>query len=295
MTPAELVPLALKASVFVLVFTIGLGTTPSELAEAIRRPRKLLKSLFAMNIVMPIVALAIVALFELRRPTEIMLIALALAPVPPLLPKKMVRAGGGHAYVMALLFAASLFAIISIPIAGRVLNIIAPVEISIPTGMIAKLIVLTVLAPTVVGMVFNLAAPKIARKIEGPLGGVATILVLLAGLLIAIKVGPTIAIQFGDGTLAALAAFVLIGLAVGHLIGGPEPRDRSVLALATATRHPGIAMAIASLTFPAETALLTTVLLYLVMGIVLGLPYVIWRRHTLSGGPDAGTQADQSR
>lgn len=295
MTPAELVPLVLKASVSVLVFTIGLGTIPSELTEVIRRPSKLLKSLFAMNIVMPIVALVIVTLFELRRPIEIMLIALALAPVPPLLPKKMVRAGGGHAYVMALLFAASLFAIISIPIAGRVLDVIAPADIDIPAGMIAKLIIVTVLAPTVAGMLFNLVAPKVARKIEGPLGSAATILVLLAGLLIAIKVGPSIVIQFGDGTLVALAAFILIGLAVGHLIGGPEPRDRSVLALATATRHPGIAMAIATLTFPAEKALLTTVLLYLVMGIVLGLPYVIWRRHTLSGDPNAAAPADQRR
>jgi BASS family bile acid:Na+ symporter len=50
----------------------------------------------------------------------------------------------------------------------------------------------------------------------------------------------------GNGTILALGAFTLAGLAAGHLLGGPNRDDCTVLALATASRHPGVALAIAS-------------------------------------------------
>jgi BASS family bile acid:Na+ symporter len=51
-----------------------------------------------------------------------------------------------------------------------------------------------------------------------------------------------------EGTLTALVVITLIWLTVGHLLGGPDEDDRTVLAFATASRHPGVAMAVASLT-----------------------------------------------
>ena len=54
-----------------------------------------------------------------------------------------------------------------------------------------------------------------------------------------------------EGTLSAIVAIVIIaicGLAVGHFLGGPDEDDRTVLAFATVSRHPGVAMAVGSLT-----------------------------------------------
>lgn len=81
-----------------------------------------------------------------------------------------------------------------------------------------------------------------------------------------------------SAVVATIAAFVLLGLAVGHLLGGPDAHDRAVLALATATRHPGIALAIGATNFPEQKAVLPAILLYVVLGAILTLPYVMWRK-----------------
>ncbi len=69
-----------------------------------------------------------------------------------------------------------------------------------------------------------------------------------------------------------------IGLAVGHWLGGPDPNDRTVLALAAASRHPGVALAISSANFPGDEAVLPALLLYLLAATVLAIPYVKWRK-----------------
>jgi len=55
-----------------------------------------------------------------------------------------------------------------------------------------------------------------------------------------------------------------------------------VLALATATRHPGIAIAIAiaHINFPNEQAVPAAVVIYLVVSAVLSVPYLAWRKNS---------------
>jgi bile acid:Na+ symporter, BASS family len=80
--------------------------------------------------------------------------------------------------------------------------------------------------------------------------------------------------------------FVLIGLAAGHLLGGPDPDDRTVLALSTATRHPGVAIAIANANFPGGKLAVAAVLLYVLVSAVVSIPYLNWikRRHAAAAG-----------
>jgi BASS family bile acid:Na+ symporter len=282
MTLAEAIVLILKSSIAVLVFTVGLGTAPRELTLLLRRPGQLVRSLVSMNVVMLALAVAIALLFPLKPSVKMVLIALALSPVPPVLPKKLLKAGGGHDYVTALLFSASVFAIVWIPLAGDVLDRIFPADVHIPPAAVAKLVAMTVLGPTLAGVVVRLLAPSLAGRIAEPLGKVATVLMLLGLVLIIAKAAPAIVAQLGDGTLLAIVAFLVLGLVTGHLLGGPTPGDRSVLALATASRHPGVAMAIAQLIFPTDKSFAATVLLYLVTGALVTLPYVNWRKKALT-------------
>ena len=78
----------------------------------------------------------------------------------------------------------------------------------------------------------------------------------------------------GNGTLLALGAFVVIGLTVGHFLGGPDPSERTVLAISTATRHPGMAMAIANANNPGNKLLFGAMLLYILCHVVLTIPYL---------------------
>jgi bile acid:Na+ symporter, BASS family len=96
---------------------------------------------------------------------------------------------------------------------------------------------------------------------------------------------PALVAQIGDFTLLAIVVFVVAGLAVGHWLGGPHPDDRTVLALSTATRHPGVAVAIAQVNAPDDHSIAAAVLLAFLVGTIVSVPYVKWRarRHSLRG------------
>jgi BASS family bile acid:Na+ symporter len=87
----------------------------------------------------------------------------------------------------------------------------------------------------------------------------------------------------GNGTLLILAIFTLVGVAVGHLLGGPDPANRTVLALATGTRHPGVALAIAGATFPDQKAVVAIVVWHLIVGGIVSGPYAKWRQRMHAG------------
>src|SRR5208282_429345 len=82
----------------------------------------------------------------------------------------------------------------------------------------------------------------------------------------------------GNGTLAAIVAFTAVGLTVGHLLGGPDPDDRTVLALATASRHPGVALLIATKNFPDQKLVAPALVLYVIVGAIASVQYTQWRR-----------------
>ena len=59
-------------------------------------------------------------------------------------------------------------------------------------------------------------------------------------------------------------------------LGGPAPANRTSLAISTATRHPGIALALAQANFPAEKLVLAALLLYLLINAIVSIPYILW-------------------
>jgi BASS family bile acid:Na+ symporter len=244
-----------------------------------------------MNLAMAVIAVVLVKVLALSLPVSITLVALTLSPVPPILPKKMIKAGGGHLYVMALLFSISLISIVWIPLAGAILDRFFVADIAIPPVPVAKVVLLTVLGPTLAGVVVRHLAPGFAQAAAPPLGVIAGVL-LLAGLaLILVKFGPAMLNLIGDRTLIGIVIFLVLGLVVGHLFGGPAPADRTVLALATAVRHPGVAMTIAQITFPGAKAVPAVVLLYLMASLVVTLPYVMWRKKAAAGAALSGRPA----
>src|SRR5262245_52730942 len=98
----QLVMLALQISVVFTVFSYGLKTTAADLLYDLKRPWLLARSLIAVFVIMPIIAFAFARLFDIRRVVEISLVALAISPVPPLLPMKETKAGGRASYALGL-------------------------------------------------------------------------------------------------------------------------------------------------------------------------------------------------
>src|SRR5262245_44833828 len=99
----QIVILALQVSIVATVFAFGLKTTSGDLLYLLRKPGLLARSLLSVFVIMPIVAVGLTSLFTFHRTVEIALVALAISPLPPILPGKEDKAGGHASYAIGLM------------------------------------------------------------------------------------------------------------------------------------------------------------------------------------------------
>src|SRR5262245_1132214 len=284
MTLAKLIPLALQASIVLMSFSIALNVSLRDITQPLRRPGLLVRSLLAMNVIMPFFAVTIWLVFDLHLVLKLAFIALALAPVPPILPKKEAKAGGRQSYIIGLLVATALASIVLVPATVGLLNWLFGVQYHVTPATVAKIVGISILAPLAAGVIVRHFAPSVADRIAGPLSIAANVLLLAACVPVLIAEWRHILSLIGNFTLVAIVAYVLVGLAVGHLLGGPDPDTRTVLALSTATRHPAIAMAILHDAPVDQKTALAAVLLVVLVGVIAAWPYVRWRARSQAEG-----------
>ena len=277
MTLQQAIGLALQVSIVMTVFSFGLMTTVGDVLYVVRRPSLLARSLVAMFVIMPIFAVALAMAFELLHPVEIVLVALAISPVPPLLPGREQKAGGHASYALGLMMIAAVLSIAIVPAEVEMVGWYLMKPFAMSSATIAGIALKAAVLPLVAGMVFRALLPDVAARIANPVGLIATALLVVGVLAILAAAFTQVISLVGNGSIVAMAAFVIVGLAVGNALGGPAADDRLVLALSTASRHPAIALAIAKANFPDEPHLGATIILYLVVSLLVGIPYQVWQ------------------
>jgi len=280
MTIAQLVPLLLQLSIAAVVIGLALEAGDGDLQSLLRRPGLFLRSVLAMNVLVPLAATAIALLFGLRPEVAAGLILLSVAPVPPVLPGKQAKAGGSGSYAIGLLMAAAVLAIVTVPLSIYLIGKVFGHELHVPAAVIAKVVGFSVILPLLIGTGLRKLAPGSASKLAKILSRAGFLVLAIGFLAILLKSWQGLVAQVGDGTLLAILAWTIVSLVVGHSLGGPDPADRSVLALASANRHPGVAMAIAGAIVTAEQkpALSAAVLFCFLVSTLLTGPYVAWRK-----------------
>lgn len=284
MDPTHLILLAVQVSILLTVFAFGLKTTLDDLALLMRRPRLLIRSLLAVFVLMPIGAVLLARAFNFPRVTEIALIALSISPMPPLLPQKEIKAGGATSYALGLMAILALLAVITVPLALAIFARLSARPLTMAPANIARIVLMTTLVPLAAGLAVNALLPRVAASIQKPVSVTAKSLLFLGAGVLLVAIAPVLWAAVGNGTLLAIFLFLAIGLAVGHVLGGPEPDQSVVLALSTACRHPGIALSIAATNFPDQN-FDGAILLYVVLGVLVGTPYVLWQRRQMRTAP----------
>jgi bile acid:Na+ symporter, BASS family len=285
----QFVILTLQLSIVSIVFSLGLTSTMADLLFLWRRPSLLLRSLVAMLVVMPVVAVGLTQWLDVRNTSEIALIAMAISPMPPLLPRREVKAGGLQPYAVSLLATLALLAIVTIPLSVQLLAVYSGKPLTTPASSVARLAFISVLLPLVAGIAVR-AWTTVGARLVQPASQLGTLLLVIGSVLLLSGTWRGIWGVIGDGTIVMVAAFVAVGLVVGRVLGGPDPRQATVLGLSTACRHPAITLSIASANFPDER-FGATVVLYLLVGLVLLAPYVIWSRVRIAAGEGSSKPA----
>ena len=282
MSLAQLIPIVLAISIGLIVFCLALRTQPGDLSSLLRNPSLLVRSVLAMNVIMPVLAAGIATLSRLPAEVRVALILLAVSPVPPVLPGKQGKAGGNVSYAIGLLVVAAVVSIVTVPLTVSLIGRFFGRDVDVPATAIAMTVGKTVLLPLLAGAIVRRLAPALSARIAKPLSLFGTILLVVALIPVLIASWPAVSRILQGASVVAIVVFTAAGLLVGHLLGGPDPDDRTVLGLASATRHPGVAMTIAGAITSAENqpAVTATILLAVLVGIVVTIPYVKLRRRT---------------
>jgi BASS family bile acid:Na+ symporter len=278
MTSFELIKLAVSASIFLTVLGIGLSATWRDTTFLLRERGLLFRSLLSMFVVMPVIVAVVAQLSNLPEAVKIALVAIAIAPVPPILPRRELKAGGHSGYAVGLLAVGALIAIVYVPLAVEILDRIFGRHGDVSPLTIGKIVLITILAPLLIGMAVRQWAPRAAEKGAGPVLAIGMILLVAACIPLLMATWRAIVALFGDGTVLIIALVAAGGLLLGHALGGPRPEDRIVLALSTASRHPAVALAAATSGVMETKSELAAILLYVVVSVLVSLPYVMWRR-----------------
>lgn len=275
---------AFGVSLAVLVFGSGLGARFSDVAALLRRPGLLARSLVAVLVVAPVLAVALVGVFDVNREVAIALVALAVSPLPPLLPGRGEKAGGRTEYGLGLVFILAVLAVPMIALSSVILERLFGRDYVVAPWAIGRLLILSMLLPLAAGMAVARISPSTARRLSGPIEKTQRWLLPIAMVALLISAAPRMLSLIGNHSLAAVGIFVVGGFAAGHLLGGPDRRDATVLAFATSCRHPATALALASANFP-DADEHAAVALYGLVTAVVGGVYTLWirRRQAATG------------
>lgn len=275
MTLAQAIPLAISISIFLMVMTIGLSADLRDATYLSRRPRLFARSVLSMNVVMVVFAAMMCLWLDLAFATEVAILAIAVSPVPPIMPRKQLKAGGDGSYAIGLLVAEILLAIVLVPLSIELIGKLFGVDAHAPVARVLPIVLISVITPLVLGMLVRRIAPGFANRIAHPMSLAATVLLAAAVLPILFTVSGTVWNLLGQGGLRLLLAFSVLGLVVGHFLGGPDANDRPVLALATSARHPGMALAIATLNFPDQRPeIMAVIVCHLLISIATAAIYI---------------------
>lgn len=277
MSPAHIIGLLLRVCVLSTVFALGLNATREDVAYLVHKPQLLVRSLLAVYVLTPLIAVLLVLAFTAPLAVEIAVLLMAISAGAPVLPKKVLKLGADPHYIYSLAVIVALLAIVTVPVSLALLSAFFHRGISVPPGQVASVITMGFLAPLLAGMVVHYFWPTLAERIGPSLSTIAGILLLVLVLLI-LATSFSAIVEVGLPGFMIIAVMTFAALAVGHALGGPDPNNRTTLALVCATRSPALGLLIASLNFP-NAKPLPIVAAYLLVSNLVAIPYTRWRKN----------------
>jgi len=283
--PAQLLTLAAAATVFAVMFDLGLGVALGEFRWVFRHPGLLLRGLFAVLVAVPLLALVVVRAFDLPRGVEIGIVLMAISPGAPVALRRSLGAGGDRAFAPALQMLVATLATVSMPLSIAALNRLYAGHASLDPLEVARQVFVAQLLPLGLGIAVNAAAPRFVARFEPFLHRFASLLLVVLLVLVLVDIAPLL-LNTRSGAAFAIVLLTLLAAAAGHLAGGPDPATRTAVGVCAAARNPGLALLVATLN-TAPPGVVATVFAYLVFSALALVPYVVWARRRTSRAPPA--------
>jgi len=274
--PLQWIGLFAVATVFVVMFALGLMLGREQIEAALARRVVLVAVIFAVVVPIPALAVLVVKLFHPAPAVAVGMILMAISPGAPVALRRALDAGGDPRFAPALHLAIVLLAVLTVPASVVILDWIFGAEFTVTPFDIGRQVFFAQLLPLAVGAALRAWRPAFAQKLESPLARFGNVLLIVLGLMALIDL-PSILDRIGwlptiSGFLMTIAA-----LAVGAAFAGRDASVRPAAAIAAAMRNPGLALLIATLNH-AAAAVIEGIIGYAIGLAIAILAFLQWRK-----------------
>jgi BASS family bile acid:Na+ symporter len=273
--PAEIVGLVTLVMMFSAMCALGLDQSLQSVVALWRQPGLLARSLLAVLVLVPLVALLVTWLLPgLTSATHDAILFMVAATCAPFVARKAAgKAPTAAAYTVSLELTVAALALVTVPITVALLGLgrVSSLEV-------ASQVFKVQLIPLGVGVLVRHWRPALAQRLVRPLSLLAIVLLAAITLVVAIFAGPRFLEHLNGPAILAIAVVVACSIAIGHLLGGPRPDTRIALALIAATRNLGLALVLAKAILPEPLPAQAIILTYTLVSQVLHIPYLMWRK-----------------
>ncbi|HZZ68980.1 MAG TPA: hypothetical protein VFE18_12475 [Phenylobacterium sp.] len=243
-------------SVALVVFAQGLGISPRRVLAYFReQPRLLLRSLFASIVLVPIVALALILVLKPPLPVAIGLAILVSCPPAPMMISATPKLGRGSAPFMASLhLSLAAVAIITVPTVLYLLSIPLGFRATVSLPAMLWILARTIVLPLILGLAIHHLAPQFAESRARAFALAGTIGVAVVIVIAVVALFPLL-LKMDPRSYLVMALVGAAALAIGHLVGPPDPAEKTALAVECGVRHPVLSLTIGTESFSQAQAL----------------------------------------
>jgi BASS family bile acid:Na+ symporter len=276
----KLADFSVLAFVVSSMLAMGMSQRLEDVIAPLKKPGPVVRALLVNFVLAPLLSVALSRLIPLQPAHAVGLLLLGGAAGAPFLPKLAEFSGGSLAYSVALMMLLMVGTIVFMPLA---LPFIVPGVKADPLD-IAKPLLILMLLP--LGFGFALARRN-RRWLAGLLAFVKKVSNLAFVLLLVLMVGlnlKTMAATLGSFAIGTYALFVVMLVATGYLLSGPDKSTRDVFALGAGNRNISAALVVATAGFD-DPAITVMLLIAAVVGLVVLLLLAKAMRRRARGAP----------
>jgi predicted Na+-dependent transporter len=261
--------LAIWIFVVTSIAAMGLQLTGREILTPLKRKWLLSVSLVANFFIIPLLAVLILRIIPLNPGLATGLLIVATAAGAPSLPKAIEVIGGNTAFAIGLTILLVLITIFYMPL---VLPLLVG-GVLVDQSATAFYLIVFMLLPLMIAMMVRARRPDTAEFLYpyvDRISNVAIFFILIPYLITLLssdfsaRAGAALG---AEGVLVAVL-FILGAFAIGYLLGGPDIRDREVLAFGTGFRNVSAALIVVSVNYT-DPKVIFMVLVIAIFGIIL--------------------------
>ena len=235
----------LLSYLFVVIYmlSVPLETTHGEIMRTLGQGNLMGRALLANFVIIPVLGIVITRFLNLPSDIRIGFLLLAFAP-GGLLALQFARvAKGNRVLAVALLLVFCGLAILVTP--ALVLWFFPRQRGDLPVGWLGMMLLLLIVVPLIAGRGLQRLIPQHAPKLGLWLGRLSIVIFIIAAVTAGKYKTPAIKAMGANG-IEAIILLILGSWVVGWLLGGPEIRNRKVLAISSSMRNVGVCVPIAT-------------------------------------------------